>query len=1018
MLDLVGKTLGTYRIDSLVGEGGMGVVFRAHDLNLDREVAIKVLQAPEFAAADFSTRFQREARILAKLVHPNILSVFQYGQSEGLAYLVMPFIDGESLAGKLRRGPLDLRQVTTIVTELASALDAAHDIGIVHRDIKPGNVLISRTGHIYLADFGIARLMEQDPVDTLSRTMTGTVLGTPSYMAPEALKGLEVDARADIYSLGVLTFEMLSGALPFEGKTAFEVISAHLLQEWPRVDSLRPDVPVSMALAVQRALSKDRDERFSTAGEFAAAFSSPNWSGSEVSASSAPVPLATQAAPAAPAATKVRSLWIGALAAVVIAVYLVWRLARSARPIFNAAAPVPNPPPAAQHPDFWFAAIAVFALACALGLAGIAFRKWRAKPKGVPVPGGPFSAPAPEPDNESSTPSWDGPATMIEPAVRTSVLASDAAANVEARPVAPPPDATRLFQATAPAPGTGKRLPTVRLTFIHSADPLLVGKSVPVTSVPFRIGRADADLCIAADAGLSRQHASIDWDGKAFTLSDLGSRNGTYLDGRQLRTSGAATLPYGGVIRFGNSTVLTFSSDDLQELPDFTGQVIDGRYTLTRILRNGTKSALYEAKDSRLPQLVAVKVLSPKLAEYPGYLDAFNREAETAARLRHPHICRVLDYGQTRLRVAGGQTVTANYLSMELMEGGSLSARLQGDEPIPFEETVALLDKVSDALDYAHREGVVLSGLKPSSVMFDREGKPYVADFAMAWRPGDQAARVFLGSPEFLAPEQWEGLEPTPRVDQYALAVIAYLMVAGGSPFEGQEDPKVRRRNLERGPAPAHEEALRRGRPPLPMRVSDVLKRALAVKPEDRYASVREFFVAFQYAATNTAGPGTGKCRIFISYQRDSSSGWAVLFARELARKHDVVAFVDTERLDGAVRFPARLKSAIEDSDVFVCLLSATTLKSAWVQEEIRLAWENHKPMVPVFQESFSLPDQSESLTPQAEALISFNGVHLLDRRNIHVDHSIEDLARMVKESTSETRSQRDAPPPLSAQAG
>lgn len=1016
MLDLVGKTLGTYRIDSLVGEGGMGAVFRAHDLALDREVAIKVLHAPEFAAADFSARFQREARILAKLVHPNILSVFQYGQSEGLAYLVMPFIDGESLAGRLRRGPLELHQVTAIVTQLASALDTAHNLGIVHRDIKPGNVLISETGQVYLADFGIARLMEQDPVDTLSRTMTGTVLGTPSYMAPEALKGLEVDARADIYSLGVLTFEMLSGALPFEGKTAFEVISAHLLNEWPRVDSLRPDVPVSMALAVERALAKDRDERFSTAGEFAAAFTTANRLGSEVGASLATAP---QAAPAAPTAAKARSVWIGALAAVVIAAYLVWRLTRSARPIFNAAAPVPNPPPAVQHPDFWFAAIAVFALACALSLLVIAIRKWRAKPKDIPTPvASPISHPASEPHSAAPAPSWDDSATIIEPAVRTSVLASDAAAHVEARPVAPAPDATRLFQAAPPAAGTGKRLPTVRLTFIHSADPLLVGKSVPVNSLPFRIGRADAELCIASDAGLSRHHASIDWDGKAFRLSDMGSRNGTYLDGRQLQTSGAATLLYGGVIRLGNSTVLTFSSDDLQELPDFTGQVIDGRYTLTKILRNGTKSALYEAKDSRLPQLVAVKVLSPKLAEYPGYLDAFNREAETAARLRHPHICRVLDYGQTRLRVAGGQTVTANYLSMELMEGGSLSARLQGDDPIPFEESVALLDKVSDALDYAHREGVVLSGLKPSSVMFDREGKPYVADFAMAWRPGDQAARVFLGSPEFLAPEQWEGLEPTPKVDQYALAVIAYLLVAGVSPFEGQEDPKVRRRNLERGPAPAHEEALRRGRPPVPTRVSDVLKRALAVKPEDRFASVREFFVAFQYAATNAAGPGTGKCRIFISYQRDSSSGWAVLFARELAQKHDVVAFVDTERLDGAVRFPARLKSAIEDSDVFVCLLSATTLKSAWVQEEIRLAWENHKPMVPVFQESFSLPDQSESLSPQAEALISFNGVHLLDRRNIHVDHTIEDLARIVKESTSQTRSQRDAPPPLSAQAG
>jgi hypothetical protein len=181
------------------------------------------------------------------------------------------------------------------------------------------------------------------------------------------------------------------------------------------------------------------------------------------------------------------------------------------------------------------------------------------------------------------------------------------------------------------------------------------------------------------------------------------------------------------------------------------------------------------------------------------------------------------------------------------------------------------------------------------------------------------------------------------------------------------------------------------------------LKRALSFRPEDRYPTVKEFFLALRHAATY--GTHTiGKPRIIISYQRDSSSGWAVLIARELEEKHSVLAFVDTQRLDTAVRFPTRLKNAIEECDVFVCLLSASTLQSKWVQEEIRLAWTSPKAMVPVFQESFSQPDPSERLEPHVEALISYDGVHLLDRRNIHVDYTIAELAKIVKESTAKVR--------------
>jgi len=170
---------------------------------------------------------------------------------------------------------------------------------------------------------------------------------------------------------------------------------------------------------------------------------------------------------------------------------------------------------------------------------------------------------------------------------------------------------------------------------------------------------------------------------------------------------------------------------------------------------------------------------------------------------------------------------------------------------------------------------------------------------------------------------------------------------------------------------------------------------------------VREFFLALQNAVSKPTSRAEGRARIFISYQRDSSSGWAVHLASELDRKHKIAAFVDTQRTDSAVRFPARLKNAIQDCDVFVCLLSASTLQSKWVQEEIRLAWENNKPMVPVFQESYSQPDPSEQLEPYVETLITYDGVKLLDRQNLYVENAIEKLAEMVTESVRKSVHER-----------
>ena len=916
MTQPIPKKIGKYELIEQLGQGGMGIVYKARDPFLNRVVAIKMLAIGFGDNPEFQKRFYHEAVATATLNHPNIVTIYDLGDHEGRPYLVMEYIEGRTLDSVIsRRQSLlqapELAIALGFVIDVCSGLDYGHRRGVVHRDIKPSNIMLMKNGTAKIVDFGIARL------DDGNLTRTGAMVGSLNYMSPEQVQGRPVDQRSDVFSTGVVLYQLLTGHSPFARDGDFETMTAVLQESPPSFDQFLSAYHSELETITFKALAKNPEDRYQTAADMAVALSRLRDSG--------PLKYVVRQPPVAPAEP-------------------------------------PTPQPAAQGE---FASI------------------WQAPPGEVP------GAPLVPPPSATKVGSFT---QFLRPSTRT--LASDYAAAIEERRAALPSDATFVFSPAAAAVQGVLAMPRVQLTFTAGNDGLLLGKSVVVSSVPYHIGR-NADLSIR-DVHLTQKHAVIDWDGKAFTIADLGSRNGTYVNGRQLRT-GSQVLPFGAVIRLGGSTVLTFSSDEINELPDLTGQTITNRYQLTKLLRNGTKTALYEASDSHLPQKVAIKILSPSLALYGGYLEQFNREAQVAVALRHPHICRVLDFGQTEVRI-GSLTSAVNYLSMELMEGGSLTDRVAAGT-LEVSQVLSWMNQISAALECAHRQGVTHGGLKLSSIVFDREGEPYVTDFAMACRVDDQAKLVFVNSPEFLAPEQWDGATPTPLADQYAMAVLAYFLLTGSLPFEGQMDPKVRERNFLRGPVPAHEEATRLSRAGVPPGISQVLKRALSVDPKDRYSSVRDFFAALQSALTRTTNRSDGPARIFISYQRDSSSGWAVLFAKELQQKHQIAAFVDTQRMDSAVRFPDRLKRAIQDCDVFVCLLSSSTLQSKWVREEIRLAWENNKPMLPVFQESYALPDPSERLEAHVEALINYDGVKLLDRQNLYVENAIEKLAEMVTDS-------------------
>jgi len=265
---LTGVTLGAYEVRDLIGQGGMGQVYRAHHTALKRTVAIKVLSESAIFEQEFRVRFEREARIIAGLRHPNIVELYDYGVNDTLYFMVMEFINGEDLSARLRaEGPLTVEQAVAVVRGIASALDHAHAQGLVHRDVKPANVMLRRPDDMpVLMDFGIARA--QDTSSGL--TQTG-LIGTLDYAAPEQITNSRtVDHRCDVYALGAMTYQMLTGEPPFHGGLA-QVLFAHLQQPPPDAAIKAPHVPAFLAQAIQRAMAKNPDDRFQSAGDFAAA---------------------------------------------------------------------------------------------------------------------------------------------------------------------------------------------------------------------------------------------------------------------------------------------------------------------------------------------------------------------------------------------------------------------------------------------------------------------------------------------------------------------------------------------------------------------------------------------------------------------------------------------------------------------------------------------------------------------------------------------------------------------------
>jgi serine/threonine protein kinase/Flp pilus assembly protein TadD len=269
-----GTKLGRYEIRSKIGEGGMGEVYLAQDTKLDRKVALKVLPGDIASDKERLVRFEREAHAVSALNHPNIITIHEIGESDGVHFIATEFIDGTTLGDRLANHSLTLSEMLAVATQIARALQAAHEAGIVHRDIKPGNVMLRRDGYVKVLDFGIAKLAEHtsgaidseaDTKERMFKTEPGKIMGTTHYMAPEQVRNQTIDARTDIWSLGVLLCEMVAGRKPFLGETFGDLVAAILTKEPPVLSELAPECPAELERIVVKALQKDRKQRYQQA---------------------------------------------------------------------------------------------------------------------------------------------------------------------------------------------------------------------------------------------------------------------------------------------------------------------------------------------------------------------------------------------------------------------------------------------------------------------------------------------------------------------------------------------------------------------------------------------------------------------------------------------------------------------------------------------------------------------------------------------------------------------------------
>ena len=341
---MIGQTLSHYKIIEKLGQGGMGEVYLAEDSRLDRKVALKILPQHLSDRAELRERFEREARAVSSLNHPHICTLYDIGEQDGIHYLVMEHLEGETLEARLVKGPLPLEQTLQYAIQIADALDKAHRQGVVHRDLKPGNIMLVKSG-AKLLDFGLAKLQATEtptnlsalPTEQASLTAEGTILGTLQYMAPEQLEGKEADSRTDIFAFGAVVYEMATGKKAFEGKSQASLIGAILKDDPVPMSELQPMTPPTLDHVVRRCMSKAPEDRWQAASDVMAEL---KWVTEGGSQPDVPAPVVSRRRNRERLAWGLVSLVVGVLVTLVV----VWNLSppSTPRPITRFALTLPK----------------------------------------------------------------------------------------------------------------------------------------------------------------------------------------------------------------------------------------------------------------------------------------------------------------------------------------------------------------------------------------------------------------------------------------------------------------------------------------------------------------------------------------------------------------------------------------------------------------------------------------------------------------------------------------------------
>lgn len=979
----------SFRIDQVLGYGGFGISYLARDERLETPVVIK-----EYLPRDLATRaangtsilphseadakifhaglnaFIEEARILARLDHPNIARVRQFFEANGSAYFVMDYYRGITLAkylDKQTNARIQEKVALSLMSPVLDALEAVHTKGFLHRDIKPGNIYLAslESGGVrpILLDFGAARQIVGERSRSLSVVLSEGYAPFEQYHR----KGKQ-GPWTDVYGTAAVLYRMLTGHAPI---SAVERISGESL---PPASAFHVSIDISHA--IEQALAIDPSHRTQTINELRRALIGT------------PQPNAERTPPICPDGSKPR------LMTSVRPWPQLWNRLRQlllpsrprhsenhTRPFRDDVIDTPS-----SHPDIKQDSV-------------------RAEYRNTAPPVDETGNEAHPIHGATTQPVHQKTATMPAPAIdrafkntganhstqigpnasRDALLQTLGQEEVQTGILSNRFDATRCVWIGSTSSDS---IPTAAIIIEESKDASRVRETILIDRSPFFIGRADEANLKLNDDSLSRLHLEISAQGSKFFARDLDSANGTLINGCTILGGFQAPLLTEDSLQLG-ATVLRFVLD-VPSMPDLEGHILNGRYLLGRCMYRSVRAATHEAEDRQLPRKVAIKLFSPFLNSVTHDSEDFAHQANVSAKLMHPNIGSVIDSGLGPMNTRGS-LLAYPYICMPFFDGGTLSDALARNPAPALDDVAAWIEGIAKGLDYAHSQDVVHGGIKPGCILFNSVGNPLLTDFALRRGRGSFRATL-LGAPAFLAPEQWEGKEPGPASDQYSLAAIAYLLITGARPFEGLENPEIRKRQFARGPAPAHEETKGVNRSNVSSKVSCVLAKGLDQDPSNRYSSATDFAGALREALT-AVQPATA-VRVFISYQRSASRGWPTFFSKQL-KVLGADVFVDTQRFDRIGRFPERLAFEIEKCDVFVCLLGKSTLTSDWVRHEVKLAHSLNKPMIPVFQQDFDRTAYKD-IDRSIESLLEFDAVYLFDFDDHLVEAAVASLGERV----------------------